>query len=142
MKVFALILTFFMHEINRIYNFALSARKPFFSMKAKYLITSMVAFTIFFVQAHAQDKSSYQFHYDPIFWSETLKLTSEQRNEIIEINSVFYTQVTSLERTTSTYLNQLQTFLQERNLQIYNSFRARQKKRWDKIIEGFSSPSP
>ena len=89
-----------------------------------------------------QETKAATFLYDPTFWGESLKLTQVQKNKIQEINSEFYAQVITLERANNSYHTQLLNFVQTRSELIYQTFRTKQKRRWDKIVEGFSSPSP
>lgn len=110
--------------------------------KMRHIISVAILLTAFVQHAWSQENKTELFLYDPTFWGETLKLTPAQRSEIQEINSTFYSQVVSLEKTNEDYLQHLQDYVQQRSEQIYSTFRTRQKRKWDKIVEGFSAPAP
>jgi hypothetical protein len=67
--------------------------------------------------------------YDPSFWAQELKLDAEQRSKIEVINAEFYEQLKNRPS-----LTQLQTYLQERQELILDTFHARQKRKWEKIV--------
>ncbi|TXI68482.1 MAG: hypothetical protein E6Q41_04045 [Cyclobacteriaceae bacterium] len=67
--------------------------------------------------------------FDPSFWAQELKLDAEQRTKIEVINAEFYEQLKNRPS-----LTQLQTYLQERQELILDTFHARQKRKWEKIV--------
>lgn len=67
--------------------------------------------------------------YDPSFWAQELKLDADQRSKIEVINAEFYEQLKNRPS-----LTQLQTYLQERQELILDTFHARQKRKWEKIV--------
>ena len=107
--------------------------------KIAVLVSGLICFA---ERGVCQENKPDTFLYDPIFWGENLKLTHEQKNKIQEINSEFYAQVITLEKVDNSYHAQLVSYVQTRSDLIYQTFRTKQKRRWDKIVEGFSSPSP
>jgi hypothetical protein len=91
-----------------------------------------VAFALFFlasVNAFAQDSSGDAVPYDPTFWAQELRLDADQRNKIETINAEFYEQLKNRPS-----LSQLQTFLEERQELILDTFHTRQKRKWEKIV--------
>lgn len=67
--------------------------------------------------------------YDPSFWAQELKLDADQRSKIEVINAEFYEQLKNRPS-----LTQLQTYLHERQELILDTFHARQKRKWEKIV--------
>ena len=81
-------------------------------------------------QLMAQESESQEnVSYDPSFWAQELKLDAEQRSKIEVINAEFYEQLKNRPS-----LTQLQTYLQERQELILDTFHTRQKRKWEKII--------
>jgi CO dehydrogenase/acetyl-CoA synthase beta subunit len=79
------------------------------------------------------------FLYDPVFWEGSLRLTTEQKNKIDEINSEFYQELKALENSDHKDRAQLEEFLQKRGHRIYETFHQRQKKKWEKIVAAFTA---
>lgn len=76
-----------------------------------------------------ESESSENVSYDPSFWAQELKLDADQRSKIEVINAEFYEQLKNRPS-----LTQLQTYLQERQELILDTFHARQKRKWEKIV--------
>jgi type III secretory pathway component EscR len=88
--------------------------------------------------SYGQNQSG-NFIYDPVFWEESLRLSSNQKNKIEEINTEFYQKVKSLEKSDDSYRSQLEEYLQTRSHQIFETFHNRQKKKWEKIVAAFAA---
>lgn len=76
-----------------------------------------------------ESESQGNVSYDPSFWAQELKLDAEQRSKIEVINAEFYEQLKNRPS-----LTQLQTYLQERQELILDTFHTRQKRKWEKIV--------
>lgn len=72
--------------------------------------------------------------YDPSFWAEELRLDTEQRNKIEAINAEFYALLKSRPS-----MSQLQSYLEERQVLILETFHGRQKRKWEKIVSTLRS---
>jgi hypothetical protein len=94
----------------------------------KRLIFSTLLFGAFSGQLFGQEAELQEnVSYDPSFWAQELKLDAEQRSKIEVINAEFYEQLKNRPS-----LTQLQTYLQERQELILDTFHARQKRKWEK----------
>lgn len=72
--------------------------------------------------------------YDPSFWAQELRLDAEQRNKIEAINAEFYELLKSRPS-----MAQLQSYLEEREGLILETFHGRQKRKWEKIVSTIRS---
>lgn len=94
-----------------------------------------LAFLMFLIGAFSnqlfgqESESLENVSYDPSFWAQELRLDAEQRFKIEVINAEFYEQLKNRPS-----LTQLQTYLQERQELILDTFHTRQKRKWEKIV--------
>lgn len=98
------------------------------------MITRLISLILLIVASSGQlmaqeSESQGNVSYDPSFWAQELKLDAAQRSKIEVINAEFYEQLKSRPS-----LAQLQSYLQERQELILDTFHARQKRKWEKIV--------
>jgi len=93
---------------------------------------SLIVFAVAIVSAgicYGQEETQENVSYDPCFWAQELRLDADQRNKIEAINAEFYEQLKN-----KPSLAQLQTYLEAREGLILDTFHARQKRKWEKIV--------
>jgi len=76
--------------------------------------------------------------YDPLFWKDELKLSSIQQRLIDKINTEFYENIKAAHSTYTTqqqssYQAEIADLLSSRSEQIWETFRHRQKRKWEKL---------
>jgi hypothetical protein len=76
--------------------------------------------------------------YDPLFWKDQLKLSTDQYIKIREINYEYYQKLMNVAQQKVTNHVALKVkaneFLEERSNQIWNTFHSRQKRKWMKMV--------
>lgn len=98
-------------------------------------------FFSFYGSAQALKTAGAMVTFDPLFWKDNLKLTDDQYKAIQRINSTYYESIYRLIDEHPGEIAYLQhataKLLQDRSERIWNTFRARQKKKWDKLSSSY-----
>jgi hypothetical protein len=84
----------------------------------------------------AQSKIPNNVVFDPLFWRSELKLKQEQVHKIDEINMGFYSRILNARDQAGINLDEL---TRERSEQIWNTFSAKQRKRWKRLEAGYEN---
>lgn len=93
---------------------------------------------------YSQSQESTTIVYDPLFWKDQLRLSTEQARRIQQINSDYYQALIDFYRThpaDKTRIRQeMEHLLTARSEDIWNTFGPKQKRRWEKLSEsGFEA---
>jgi hypothetical protein len=107
------------------------------------LVALFLVIFVSFAKAQSNQEQPVSILYDPLFWREQLKLDPSQCRRILEINRMYYDKLYAAartERNNQMALNEvISKSLQDRSSQIWQTFHARQKKKWLKMWEGKSA---
>ena len=99
------------------------------------------------MQAPAQElqKAGANVTFDPLFWKDNLKLSAEQYDAIQRINREYYERIYQLAEEHEGNVAYLQRetaeLLQSRSEKIWDTFRPRQKRKWEKLASTYSRES-
>jgi hypothetical protein len=99
------------------------------------VFSGLVSFSI--VSARAQESTTTAktvVLFDPLFWKEDLKLSTNQCQKIKDINFEFFQQINSLtHENRGAVPAKTAELLSDRSEKIWSTFQPRQKKKWKKI---------
>jgi hypothetical protein len=98
------------------------------------LLFSFFALSIASVSAQQAYREKAVVLYDPLFWKDDLKLSTDQCKKIKDINFEFFQRINSLTQEDRGLVPvKAAEFLSDRSDKIWSTFQPRQKKKWKKI---------
>jgi hypothetical protein len=119
-------------------NMRLNHKKRDF-MKLLKTIGACLIGLVLTMAAHGQsiEAGKVVIKYDPLFWKDQLKLTSDQYSKIKRINHEYYqkllTAANSSKSSNGTMHVKVEEYLEQRSAEIWSTFRTKQKRKWMKL---------
>src|SRR5688500_6111828 len=98
------------------------------------LLSGLFALSIASVSAQQSNQEKTVVLYDPLFWMDDLKVSTDQCKKIKDINFEFFQRINSLTQEDRGLVPaKAAEFLSDRSEKIWSTFQPRQKKKWKKI---------